>query len=333
MLHDDNRRSLIDSQSRDKDSLPFTDFDNRNSASKRATSVLTPPAPSPQLQNTPATPLAKRFPQRFIDATCLTLLIINLVPTAVIWFDSEFSHPLRESLPPVLAAVVLVFGIYFNRTKLATPPREKSWVGLTLLFCICIALDVLCILKMFHFMFLASVALVAFFVFAFHGLQRARSAFPLFFVSAFLLPDLPDSVRSVLSLPLQKLCTFLTLSICRLFIPITGSDHFFYICGRTYDVAPGCSGLSMLACFLFAFALFQTFESPKPFAYFAIFMFDPLMTIMLNTIRLVITAFCGYYVSQEYAISIHANLEFVLVPIGLLVLWTLGNKLRVIQES
>ena len=64
---------------------------------------------------------------------------------------------------------------------------------------------------MFHVMFLASLALVAFFVLALHGLHRLRSAFPLFFVSAFPLPDLPDSVRSMLSLPLQKLCTFLTL--------------------------------------------------------------------------------------------------------------------------
>ena len=88
-------------------------------------------APSASLNGTPATLVTQRFPQRVIDAICLMLLMINLLPTAAIWFDSELSHPIRESLPPMLAAVVLGLGIYFNRAKLAAQPRVKSWVGLT----------------------------------------------------------------------------------------------------------------------------------------------------------------------------------------------------------
>lgn len=250
----------------------------------------------------------------------------------MIWLESERTRSIREALPPVIALLFLVLGIFAHRNKFLAIEKAKSWLGLSVLVAVAAALNIAGFFKLFHTMFPLSVALVASFIWAVHGTERLRAVLPLFFLSAFLLPDVPETVRLTLSLPLQHLCTFLTVSFCKLFIPITGSGHYFSISGHSYDVAPGCSGLSMLASFLFAFAIFQTFEKPKPLAYFAIFLFDPLMTMTLNTVRLVITAFSGYFVSQQFALSIHSNLEFVLVPVGLAILWIVGKRLRVIQE-
>lgn len=153
-----------------------------------------------------------------------------------------------------------------------------------------------------------------------------RAFFPVIFLSFFTLPDLPEEFRSQICIPMQQLSTILSAESAKLLIPLTYHSHYFYVKGVEYDVAPECSGLSMWACFLFTFAIWQSFKSYKPMAYVVAFFFDPVLTLTLNTVRLALTALVAFYASEQQAIAIHAKLEFVLVPIGILLLWTLSSR-------
>jgi exosortase/archaeosortase family protein len=270
--------------------------------------------------------------QALFAGALIILLLGAIAPTAMIWFDTERSRSLQEALPPLIAMGFLGLGGLANWPRFVSEKQKRSWWGLACVVICSMLLNATGYFKLFHTMFPLSVALVASFIWATQGLQRLRATLPLFFLSPFLLPNVPESLRTTLSLPLQNVCTFLTVQICHWFFPITGSAHHFFVSGLEYDVAPSCSGLSMLASFLFAFAIFQAFERPKRLAYLCIFLFDPIMTVILNTVRLIITAFVGNYVSQATAISIHSNLEFGLVPLGLGVLWLVGKKFRVVKE-
>ena len=80
----------------------------------------------------------------------------------------------------------------------------------------------------------------------------------------------------------------------------------------------------MWACFLFAFAIWQGFKKYKPSAYLAAFIADPILVMTLNTVRIALTVLVAHYHSMRLALEIHAKLEFVLVPLGLFILWKVG---------
>jgi hypothetical protein len=84
----------------------------------------------------------------------------------------------------------------------------------------------------------------------------------------------------------------------------------------------------MWASFLFAFALWQMFLKYRPMAYLVAVVLDPILTLGLNSIRLFITAMVAHFYSVQTAVAIHSNLEYFLVPPGLLVLWYVGARFR-----
>jgi exosortase/archaeosortase family protein len=171
---------------------------------------------------------------------------------------------------------------------------------------------------------MANIGLSFSFVWTFFGWQRAKAIFPAVFLSLFTLPDLPEEFRAYLFIPLQHVCTAMAGEIAKLFVPLTYSGHFFTVDGHEMNVAPSCAGLGMWACFLFAFAIWQGFKRYKPAAYIAAFITDPILVMILNTVRLAVTAIVVHYHSLRLALEIHANMEAILVPLGLFILWKVG---------
>jgi exosortase/archaeosortase family protein len=172
------------------------------------------------------------------------------------------------------------------------------------------------------------IAMVAAFILAVRGPAKARHFLPLLLFSFFLIPDMPDDVRLKISLPLQMITTNGTVTLAHLFIPISSIGHTFIINGHPFDVAPGCSGLNMWISFLFAFGIWQLIERFRPTAYVVMCAAILATTIALNVVRLLITALVAYYVCAQQALAIHTNLEAVLVPLGLILLFYLGGRLR-----
>lgn len=172
------------------------------------------------------------------------------------------------------------------------------------------------------------ITMVGLFVLATRGAAKFKHYLPLILFSFFLIPDMPEEVRLKISLPLQMLTTNGTVALAHLFIPISSVGHTFVVNGHPFDVAPGCSGLNMWISFLFAFGIWQLIERFRPPAYLIIGTAILAITLSLNVVRLFITALVAYYVSQKQALDIHTNLEAVLVPLGLVLLFYLGGRLR-----
>jgi exosortase len=252
----------------------------------------------------------------------LLLLAANGVCCVVVWANTLAADNVRQILAGTLAAL----SAFLIWKKSASPNDKPSQVGALALTAVCLVVFASGYLHITRIYLLANIALLATFVWAIYGLDRSKKFGPPAFLALFTLPDLPEEFRAYLFIPLQHLCTFTAAETAKLFIPITYSGHLFVVNGHKFDVAPSCSGLGMWACFLFAFAIWQTFKSYKPSAYVVAFLMDPILTIALNTVRIALTAIVAYYHSVKMALAIHSNLEFVLVPLGLLILWKVGER-------
>ncbi len=149
-----------------------------------------------------------------------------------------------------------------------------------------------------------------------------------FLFSFFLLPELPTDVKTGISLPLQLVSTRLTSLFAGLFIPISASGNIFYINGEAYEVTVACSGLHTWIGFLFAGLLWMLFERFSLKSLLALLLGVPVLAVCLNVLRLVVTALVAYHVSPDAGLAIHTNLEYLLFPLGLGLMWVAGRRLH-----
>lgn len=148
-----------------------------------------------------------------------------------------------------------------------------------------------------------------------------------FLFALFLLPDLPADIRNTISLPLQHLSTQLTTWGAGLFIPISAQGNIFYIRGEAFEVTVPCSGLHTWLGFLFGGLLWLFFENrPTRKTFLWVLLAAPALALLTNTVRLIITALVAYYQSPDAGSAIHTNLEYILFPCGLLLLFQLLQR-------
>ncbi len=137
----------------------------------------------------------------------------------------------------------------------------------------------------------------------------------------FLLPDFPADINNAISLPLQNFSTRITTVLAGLFIPITAQGNIFHIRGNAFEVTSACSGLHTWIGFLFAGLLWQLLEGFSCRTLRTITLSAPLLALGTNSIRLWITALTAYWISPDTAVAVHTDLEYLLFPLGLLLLW------------
>lgn len=154
---------------------------------------------------------------------------------------------------------------------------------------------------------------------------RRRMAFFLF--AFFLLPDMPSDIKLRISLPLQMLSTQLSAGLAGLLIPVETAGNVFYINGEAFEVTVACSGLHTWIGFLFAGLLWFLFEGFDWRKFMGVLIAAPVLALVLNTVRLFVTALVAWYQSADAAIAVHTNLDFVLFPVGLALLALLLVKL------
>lgn len=259
------------------------------------------------------------------------LLEINLIVMCFNQMVFLGMQPINDNLGVHLALIALVGGIAVKAKEFVGAPRERSSRGLIVLCVTAVVTTIVAWFEIEQVHALLAIPFVGAFIWTLHGYRRLKVIAPLLFLSLFMFGAWSEEIRGCLSLPLQYAGAEIMTRIASLMIPITHEGLYFFVKGHRFIVVPECSGVGMLSTFLFGFAILQSFEKVKPIGYLSMFLLDPFLTLILNSLRLVITALVAYYVSPAYAIEIHSNLEFILIPFGLVFLWFLGKRSHVIQ--
>jgi len=254
----------------------------------------------------------------------LGFVAANGIACAVVWLNALSPH-LSENGRQILAAVICAIGGVYIWRRTALLPASSCRIGEVMLVVCSVLVCIAGCLHVTRAYLMANICLLASFVIAQWGWDRGKKFLPIAFLSLFLLPDLPEEFRANLAIPFEHISTTLSVSFAKLVIPISCSGHVFYVNGFAYDVAPSCSGLGMWTCFLFTFAIWQVFKRYRLSGYLVMFLLDPILMLVLNTVRLFLTAVVGFYASQKTALAIHSNLEFVLIPLGLWLLLRAGK--------
>jgi exosortase len=149
-----------------------------------------------------------------------------------------------------------------------------------------------------------------------------------FLFALFLLPELPADLQNSISLPLQHFSTQLTTTLAGFLIPITAQGNIFHIRNEAFEVTVACSGLHTWIGFLFAGLMWLLFEPFSMRALLSILLGAPLLAIGTNTIRLFITALVAYWGSPDLGVAVHTNLEYILFPLGLVLMWRIGHHIQ-----
>ena len=171
------------------------------------------------------------------------------------------------------------------------------------------------------------IILLASLFWAMSGFKALYNWLGVFIFAFFLLPEIPVDLKMTVSLPLQLLSTKMTTVLAGLMIPITSQGNIFYINGQAYEVTVACSGLHTWIGFMFAGFMWLLFEKFSLKAVVAILLGAPLLALLLNSVRLLITALVAHWVSPDVGVAIHTNLEYILFPSGLILMWLVGRRL------
>lgn len=257
------------------------------------------------------------------------LLALNAACYIIVWLYSLGPDPIRQILAGTLTALsaYLAWKKDVQRSSAAEQnslEQKQTKFAVVALVATCLVIFLSGYFHTARIYLCANIVLLLSFTCAFFGWQRCKVLAPAAFLSLFTLPDLPEEFRAYLFIPLQHICTVTAGETARLIMPLTYSGHLFTVDGQQLNVAPSCAGLGMWACFLFAFAVWQGFKKYKPAAYLAAFIADPILVMTLNTVRIAVTLLVAHYHSMRLALEIHANLELLLVPLGLFILWKVG---------
>jgi len=261
------------------------------------------------------------------------LFLLLLAPATTTVYAELSKRSFNDNYIQYTTAVVGSIAAWRLSRSARTIPAASSMLGAVALAITSAVNSLAVLLHMATLWDISIIAMVGSFILAVRGPAKLQHYLPLILFSFFIVPDMPDELRLKISLPLQMITTKGSVALAHLFIPISSIGHTFIVNGHPFDVAPGCSGLNMWISFLFAFGIWQLIDRFRPHAYGIMAIGIGVLTMALNVVRLFITALVAYYISADQALAIHANLEAVLVPLGLLLLFYVGGRLRSAEKT
>ncbi|HBS29687.1 MAG TPA: hypothetical protein DEB06_09620 [Phycisphaerales bacterium] len=150
-------------------------------------------------------------------------------------------------------------------------------------------------------------------------------------VLVFLMP-IPGRLRQAISIPLQEATARVTEWILEIAaVPITRSGNLLSINGNEVAVAEACNGMRMVAALgLVTFAFVFSFPMRNG-ARLLILLFSPLIALLVNVIRLIPTVLMYGYAGADAADLFHDVSGWVMLFVGLALLWGLLWLLRWLQ--
>ncbi len=163
------------------------------------------------------------------------------------------------------------------------------------------------------------------------GPRFVQRFFPAAIALVFLLP-VPGRVRRPIALELQERSAIVTEYILDLFsVPIVRSGNALTVNGVEVAVAEACNGMRMVAALgLVTFAFVFSFPMRNSIR-IAILALAPLIALLVNIIRLIPTVLMYGYAEHSAAELFHDISGWIMLFIGLGILFSLLNLLRWLQ--
>lgn len=272
----------------------------------------------------------KPFISGYLGAIFLLLVFVSF-PVIESWIDALMQKTPGENLLQLGSSIVLMMAIFQgfkNRTLKLRFKMSPSWTGLTLLTA-SIGLHALAdFLYVKSIYWITYIGVLAFLVWALGGRRVFVKTLPYFLFTTFLLPVVNSEIQSAISLPLQLGSTWLAANFAGIFVPLTHAQNMLYVRNDAFEITADCSGLQSWIGFLFAGLLRQLFEKTRFLELLLLLPVSLLLALLLNGIRLCITVWVAYWFSADEAMAVHTNLDYFLLPIGFLILWEGGNRLK-----
>jgi exosortase len=255
------------------------------------------------------------------------LLLLLALPALTSWFTVLSERTLQQNSIQVLVLIMLTAAI---RQKIirSRPGYNPCWKGLFMMALAGLAYLLGVLLGVKALLWGSLLLVMAFLFWTLFGFQAFYGWMGIFLFSFFLLPEVPIDLKMSISLPLQLLSTQVTQLLAGLFIPITAAGNIFYINGQAYEVTVACSGLNTWIGFMFAGLLWLLFERFSVKTLITILIAAPLLALALNSVRLLITALVAYWQSPDAGLAVHTNIQFLLFPLGLVLMWGIIRRLH-----
>jgi exosortase len=240
------------------------------------------------------------------------------------WRDAEQSHIL-------LGLPIAMWLFWVRRDRLRyTPPRH------TLLGPVVVAIGWLICWYGFHsgtdiMWHGGALMIVGGAILTIVGVDFVIKFLPAFGALVFLLP-VPGRVRHAIAMPLQEISARVTEFILVLFnVPIERGGNVLTINNHPVEVAEACNGMRMVAALgLVAFAFVFTVPM-RTSVRLLILAISPLVALLVNIIRLVLTALLYGYAEKPAADLFHDASGWGVLVLALGVLWALLGLLRWIE--
>jgi exosortase len=241
------------------------------------------------------------------------------IPTISTWLAILAQRSLGDNTPQMLTGVFLVMALAKQSpVQWLRPQPSRTGLGLLALAGCLYLLGAWLSIKVV--LFAGLLAILALLCWTLWGSALFYRCLPGFLFALFLLPQFPTDLRTAISLPLQMISTQWATGLASLLIPIKTLGNIFYIRGEAFEVTAACSGLNTWVGYLFAGMLAMLMGRFTGGRFFRLLVGPPVLALGENALRLWITALVAYWVSPQAGLAIHTNIEFLLFPLGLLVM-------------
>jgi exosortase len=253
----------------------------------------------------------------------IALLLIAGWPVATSWMNALADRPWQENSVQfgTLVLILLALGQSFHRGNFPASPAQPSRSGCLFLLFASLGYLIADFYSVKSMLWVSYIGILGGYCWAMFGRHMLLRWLPIFLFSGFLLPTVNAEIQMAVSLPLQVASAKLATLLTGWLIPVNSVDTLISIGEETLQVTPACSGLQSWMGFLFAGLLWQMFESNRPRKLLWLIIGSLFLSWFLNGLRLGITAVTAHFAGIDPALAIHTNLDWVLFPLGLFILW------------
>ena len=265
-----------------------------------------------------------KFPAWLIFWSCL-LMIVG-IKTVTGWWQCLSTRSISDNLIPFLTVIFLTLSVkkYYLSQPLSKTDLHTG--GVLLLSCFAFLTAASDYLHFARLTWIGFLGLAAGLLFTLKGRQFFNHWCPLFLFALFLSPGAPIAFINWLSAWMKTVSIKVALAISSLAIPITVENFTFYVKGEAFEVGTACCGLAMLTSLSFVIMLWNLYKPKALMPLVLNLVAVGFVSMLMNGIRIALTAIIAFYFSKDLALATHTYLELPLFVLAVALMWFIFSK-------